>query len=211
MKYKVQCIGNRNQLLSYYIDHDLSEYCDVEKIDTPEQISEDADICLASGVYYLIKPEYLNRPRLGTWGFHESKLPKGRGNSPIQWTVLNGEDELWVSFFQLVEGMDEGDLLGQKGRGFNNTESLRPISFVLIRNLINRYLLGFLEGKITPFPQEGTPTYYKKRTPKDSKLNLDKTLRELWPLLRICDNDNYPAYFEIDGKKFTLKRYHYED
>jgi methionyl-tRNA formyltransferase len=209
--YKVQCIGKRNQDLAYYISHDLSEYCEVEKISTPEEISEDADICLASGVYYLIKSEYLNKPILGVWGFHESKLPKGRGNSPLQWTVLNGENELWVSFFQLVEGMDEGDLLGQEGCSINNVEGLRPKSLILIRKLINRYLLRFLNGKMSPYPQEGTPTYYKKRTPKDSELDLNKSLRELWPLIRICDNELYPAWFEIYGEKFKLKRYHYED
>ena len=65
--------------------------------------------------------------------------------------------------------------------------------------------------KIKPFIQIGTPTYYKKRTPKDSKLDLDKSLRELWPLISICDNEEYPAWLEIDGKKFILKRYHDEN
>ena len=96
MKYKVQVIGKRNQALAYYIGHDLGKYCDVEVIDTPEQISTDADICLASGVYYIMSHVHFTRPRLGVWGFHESALPRGRGNSPIQWSVLKGEKMLTV-------------------------------------------------------------------------------------------------------------------
>ena len=30
-------------------------------------------------------------------------------------------------------------------------------------------------------------------------------LIDLWDNIRICDNEKYPAYFYIEGKKITLK------
>jgi hypothetical protein len=36
-------------------------------------------------------------------------------------------------------------------------------------------------------------------------LNLDLTLREQFNLLRVVDNERYPAYFELNGIKYVIK------
>ena len=56
-----------------------------------------------------------------------------------------------------------------------------------------------------PLKQQGDETFYKKRTAKDSKLDINKTINEQFNLLRIVDNENYPAFFYKDGKKYILK------
>ena len=53
--------------------------------------------------------------------------------------------------------------------------------------------------------QQGKETFYRKRYAKDSELNLDKTLRELFPLLRINNNDEWPSFFSYKGNKYILK------
>lgn len=53
----------------------------------------------------------------------------------------------------------------------------------------------------------GGSTYFKKRTEKDSELFLNKTLDEQFNLLRVVDNDNYPAFFYKDGRKYIVKIY----
>jgi methionyl-tRNA formyltransferase len=54
-------------------------------------------------------------------------------------------------------------------------------------------------------PQAGLPTYYKRRTPEDSELDPDKPLRDQFNLLRVADNDQYPAFFRHLGHKYVLK------
>lgn len=205
--YFVQIIGIRAHLFN---DHVRQLVCKVEVISVPDEISHEADICLACGVHYILKPKYLTIPRLGIWGFHESPLPKGRGSAPIHWTILQGGSELTVSFFELVEKMDEGRLLGQMSCPIPKTallEDLRALAADLTKKLINKYLIGFLSGEMEPYEQTGNPTYYRRRTLEDSKLDTNKTLGELWDLIRICDNEEYPAWFDIDGVKFILKTY----
>ena len=46
-------------------------------------------------------------------------------------------------------------------------------------------------------PQTGESSFYKKRTPQDSCLDSDCSIREQFPLLRIVDNSRYPAYCEL--------------
>jgi methionyl-tRNA formyltransferase len=45
------------------------------------------------------------------------------------------------------------------------------------------------------------------RTSKDSKLNMNKTIKNQFNLLRIVDNERYPAYFIYNNKKYILKIY----
>ena len=53
--------------------------------------------------------------------------------------------------------------------------------------------------------QKGKTSYFKKRTPKDSRLNINGSIKSQFNLLRICDNENYPAYFVFKKKKYILK------
>ena len=52
------------------------------------------------------------------------------------------------------------------------------------------------EGK----PQEGEESFYPRRTPKDSELDVNKTILEQFNLLRAVDNERYPAFFQVGGK-----------
>lgn len=53
-------------------------------------------------------------PRLGAINVHGSLLPRYRGAAPIQWAVINGDQETGVTIMQLAEGMDTGDILCKK-------------------------------------------------------------------------------------------------
>jgi methionyl-tRNA formyltransferase len=204
--FLVQILGTRAELLKKPVE-DLG--CRTELIAKPEQVSPKADICLGSGVHYIIKKEYLHVPRLGVWGFHETALPEGRGCAPLQWTVLNGKAQGTVSFFQMVEKFDAGPLLGQESFPIARTDLLEDIrnnAMAAINVLLKKYLLGYLKGEVKPHAQNGEGSYYRKRTAEDSRLDLTKPLGQLWDLIRVCDNDAYPAWFELDGQKFIIKR-----
>ena len=56
-----------------------------------------------------------------------------------------------------------------------------------------------------PIRQTGEETFYKKRNSENSKLDIDKSIKEQFNLLRIVDNDSYPAFFEVDGNRYILK------
>ncbi|WP_252365672.1 hypothetical protein [Campylobacter jejuni] len=53
----------------------------------------------------------------------------------------------------------------------------------------------------------GKESFYPKRSPKDSELDINKSLNEQFNLLRIASNEDFPAFFYKDGKKFILKIY----
>ena len=53
----------------------------------------------------------LEIPKYGCINLHVSLLPKYRGSAPVQWAVLNGDQETGVSIMQMDEGLDTGDVL----------------------------------------------------------------------------------------------------
>jgi methionyl-tRNA formyltransferase len=53
-------------------------------------------------------------PTLGTFNLHASLLPQYRGAAPINWAIINGEQETGVTTFFLEQAMDTGPILFQK-------------------------------------------------------------------------------------------------
>ncbi len=69
------------------------------------------DLIVVTAYGRILPGSLLNLPPLGTINVHGSLLPKYRGAAPIQWAVLNGEQETGVTIMQMDEGMDTGDIL----------------------------------------------------------------------------------------------------
>lgn len=73
-----------------------------------------ADLAVLAFVTQIVPPPVFNAPKLGSICFHPSLLPKYRGGSAINWTLINGETTTGISWFWVDEGIDTGPLLVQK-------------------------------------------------------------------------------------------------
>jgi len=89
---------------------------------TPERIRRDADcqkqladltpdasVVVAFG--QILPVEVLQQPPLGCWNGHGSLLPRWRGAGPIQWSLLEGDQETGVGVMAMEEGLDTGPVL----------------------------------------------------------------------------------------------------
>ena len=47
-------------------------------------------------------------------------------------------------------------------------------------------------------------TYYPKRSPKDSEIDVNKGISEQFDLIRICDPDRFPVFFYKNGERFNI-------
>ena len=55
--------------------------------------------------------------------------------------------------------------------------------------------------------QTGKSTFFKKRNKLSSEINILKSIKSQFNLLRIVNNEKWPAFFKYKGKKFYLKIY----
>lgn len=80
-----------------------------EFIDEIRAINPDVIVVVAFG--QIIPSEIIHMPKFGCINVHASLLPKYRGASPIQWTVLDGCEYSGVTTMLMDEGIDTGDIL----------------------------------------------------------------------------------------------------
>ncbi len=137
---------------------------------------------------------------------HASDLPKGRGFSPMVWQVLEGADQIPVSMIYMAEEVDAGDIVLQDTiilEGHELNDEMRD----KLGGKIIEMCLEFTNSPSLPNgrPQSGDATWYKRRRPKDSQLNVDQSLAEQFDLLRVADNQRYPAFFDYRGHRYTLR------
>lgn len=169
---------------------------------------EEGDILLLLACERVFKALNKNKHNLVV---HESDLPKGKGWSPVTWQVLEGKNKIPITLFEAEVGLDSGpiylqDFIELEGHELNN--EIKHKQGIKTNELILNFIDNF--GKIFPKKQIGEETYYSKRKPEDSKLDINKTINDQFNLLRVVDNERYPAFFEINGQRYILKIYKQE-
>lgn len=138
---------------------------------------------------------------------HESALPKGKGWSPLTWQILEGKREVPVTLFEATDRIDAGDIYVQKRLRFRGDELVNEL-----RHAQGEATIGLVEQFVRAYPmkgkaQRGRATFYRKRSPADSELDPRASLLANFDLLRVVDNERYPAFFKHKGKTYVLKIY----
>lgn len=138
---------------------------------------------------------------------HASDLPKGRGWSPHIWDVLNGSDHLTLSLLNAEDSVDTGDIWHQMIIPLNGCELYDEINDNLFKAELE--LISWAcenVDLVKPYKQKNVEiSYYRKRTPNDSEINVDASIRSQFNLLRVCDSNRFPAYFYINGCKYNIR------
>jgi methionyl-tRNA formyltransferase len=151
----------------------------------------------------IAKPEVLGRYSrcLVT---HASDLPEGRGWSPAVWDVLQGKPELVLSLIEAADPVDSGGILRKFRAALRSTDLHDDITRVLGGLIIEA--LDFILGNpdVEAIAQTGEASWYRKRTPEDSRLDPSRSISSQFDLLRVCDPQRYPAFFELHGERFEL-------
>lgn len=138
---------------------------------------------------------------------HASDLPLGRGWSPQIWQIIEGRENITVSLLSAEESIDSGDIWHKKIVKIPKNaiwDEINSIIFDAEIQLLNFAIKNY--SKIIPQKQSADilPTFYKKRSIKNSELDPKKTIEEQFDLIRTCDPFRYPAHITIRGRKFKI-------
>ena len=171
-------------------------------------ISEQDDVKKGNILFLLSCEKIFNKLDLNDYNLvvHESNLPEGKGWSPLTWQVLEGKNRIPITLFEAVEKVDSGRIYLQSFIELTGKELQTEIKNLQGKMTID-LILKFLENvdHIKGQDQEGDSSYYRKRSPKDSELDINRSIKNQFNLLRVCDNERYPAFFKIHNEKFIIK------
>lgn len=169
------------------------------------EIDKEYDVLFILSYHKIIERKFLkNRHNIV---IHASDLPLGKGWAPMFWQILESKNDIVFSMFEASDGVDDGDIYMKKTlhlTGYELNEELRYKQASFIIEMCEEFLLNY-EKYFLPRKQVGEESFYNKRGPKDSELDINKTIDNQFNLLRIVDNENYPAFFYKNGKKYILK------
>jgi methionyl-tRNA formyltransferase len=158
-------------------EHDIPVHLPNRPTDILEQIAAyNAEIAVLVAYGRIIPQRVIDLFPKGIINIHPSLLPKYRGPTPIESSILDGDQETGVSIMQLTAGMDSGPVYGQTTLSLTGAEtkfdiynSLSHMGAELLFDLLPR-IIG---GSMTPVEQDNTKATYCQLLTKDSgKLNL---------------------------------------
>lgn len=172
-----------------------------------ENISEEFGIVFILSYFKIIPKEFLLKHK-NNLVVHESNLPKGKGWAPLFWQILENKNEIPIVLIEASERMDEGDVYIKDSILYEGHELHDEIREKQAKKTID-LCLRFIEKckSMEPKKQIGKRTIYKKRTSFDSELDINKTIKQQFNLLRVVNNKEFPAFFYHKGQKYIINIY----
>ena len=165
----------------------------------------EASVSFFLGCTQIVKPEQLALSQLNLV-VHESDLPKGKGFAPVAWQILEGKNIIPVCLIEASEKADSGKIWLKDQielRGDELCAEWRKLQGQVTVRLCQKFLSEY--HKLFPQNQQGDESFYTRRVPVDSQLDPHKTIAEQFGLLRVVDNERYPAFVIYKGRKYIIK------
>ena len=124
---------------------------------TFEQLQEWApDLIVVMAFGQILRKNVLELPHYGCLNAHASLLPRWRGASPIQASILNGDALSGVTIMQMDPGVDTGPMLRSRELPIAADDTSVTLSeklSLLAADLLIETIPGYIAGEILPKPQ----------------------------------------------------------
>lgn len=138
---------------------------------------------------------------------HASDLPQGRGWSPHVWEIINGSTRLTLTLLEAEDEVDSGNIWKKKCIEIPKTALYDEINQLIFQAELELMDFAINEfERVQPQKQDLTKevTYWPRRRPENSELDITKSIDEQFDLIRVCDPNRFPAFFYKNGRKFYI-------
>ncbi|KKS64686.1 MAG: Methionyl-tRNA formyltransferase [Parcubacteria group bacterium GW2011_GWC1_43_12] len=164
---------------------------EIEK--TAKEINPDLLVLAAYGK--ILPQNILDLPKFGCLNVHPSLLPKYRGASPIQYSILNGDKEAGVTVMKMASKVDAGPILAQEKFILDRLDYTAPELAEILSgigaDLLLKVIPFWINGKIKLQEQDDSKATFAKILKKedglidwnDSAAQIERKIRAFvpWP------------------------------
>jgi len=158
-----------------------------EVLNTLNKLNPNLIVVVAYGK--ILPEEILNMPKYGCINVHGSLLPKYRGAAPIQWSVINGDNETGVTTMYMDKGMDTGDMILKTELPIEKDDTygtvhdkMALVGAITLKRTLEK--LVELDGILPREKQEGEFTVAPMLNKDMMKIDFKKTGKEIVNLVR---------------------------
>lgn len=213
--------GRRRELTSPPIKKLASEMAPHAPIFQPENLRDSSlleslkelkpEVLVTFSYGKIIPLALLTLPTIASLNVHASLLPRHRGASPIQASIMAGDLESGITIMYMAEGLDTGDILLTKKLQLSSRETAGTLTArlaALAPSALQEALLELQEGKAARIPQDiHFVTHTHRITRNEATLHWSRSATALDQLIRAM-NPKPGAHGVVllpSGKKITLK------
>ena len=183
-----------------------SDNYDIELVETSVELRNVGDFLFLLSCNEFIHEKIRQRFSY-TLVLHASDLPKGRGWSPHIWEIVGGANNITLTLLEAEGIIDTGNIWLKESIPILATDLYDDINNKLFSAEIK--LIEIAISSVTSInPKQQSERHletFRKRTPNDSRLDLHKSIGDQLNLIRVCDPNRFPAFFDLDGQRFTVK------
>ncbi len=150
----------------------------------------------------MLSDAILNSASEGAFNLHASLLPRYRGRAPLNWVLVNGEEETGVTLHRMVKRADTGAIVAQQRVAIDPQDNALTLHRKQCRasvELLDSSLPGILRGDFTEREQdESQASYVGRRTPEDGRIDWSQPAHRIHNLVRAV-TDPWPGAFSFVG------------
>jgi methionyl-tRNA formyltransferase len=144
----------------------------------------------------------------GALNLHGSLLPRLRGRAPINWALVECEEETGVTLHHMVAAPDAGDIVAQRGWRIGPRDDARDLFFRAVEEtrILLRDVWPLIRAGTAPrIPQDpARATYRGRRRPEDGRIDWSQPTRRVDGLVRAVTAPFPGAFTFLDGKKLMV-------
>jgi len=150
------------------------------------------DLAILAFVTDIIPEKLVHLPSSGTICYHPSLLPRHRGASAINWAIIQGDTRTGLTIFWVDKGIDTGPILLQKEVDIEPEDTTGSLYFNKLFPMGVDAMVEAAElikkGKAPKIPQDDSKaTYEPPCDDRAATLNFEKTIKDIYNLIRGCD------------------------
>lgn len=164
------------------------------------------DIIVTAAFGQILSDAFLAIPKFAVLNVHASLLPKYRGSSPIQWSIINGDEKTGITIMKTVKAVDAGDVLLEKETEIGKKETAGELfdRLAILGGEAIVEAISLVEcGKATFTPQdESEVTHCSMINKGDGLVDFSKSAKEIDCFVR--GMTPWPSAYTHIGEK-TLK------
>jgi methionyl-tRNA formyltransferase len=154
------------------------------------------DLTIVVGWYHMIPASLLKRYKFA--GMHASLLPDYSGGAPLVWAIINGEKKTGISFFMFDEGVDSGDIIGQKEVEISDNDTIKTV-YDKIQSvgaaLMIEKVKEIAEGTVLYIKQDHSKRrIFPQRSPQDGLISWQWEASRIYNFIR-AQTKPYPGAF----------------
>lgn len=164
------------------------------------------DLVLVSTFNKVLDQKTLNLSKF--INIHHGKLPKQKGRASINWAIIMGRKEIYITIHEIITKLDSGKIITQKKIGIGKDDKYQKIqnkiNYYLKNNIgliIKKYLYGNYILKRNNSLKE---TWNCSRNPEDNMINFFDKKKKIYDLIRSSDNHRFGAFCFLKEKKITI-------